>query len=429
MGLLETLDQKPGVHYEPIFVARQPIFARDDSIWGYELLFRHGDEKFSSAGANPDQATAKVIIDGLAMAAPTQERDKKFLINFPRNLLMSEAALALPKECCIPEVLEDIAPDSGAVAALTGLKQAGYTIALDDYTGSPGYEPLLKLADIIKVDVLEMDSPQLIKVVGELRPYQAMLLAEKVENKRTHDLCKAMGFSLFQGYYYSKPVLIQGRKVSPMQLSKLQVLKELSNEDYEVAKLTRIIAGDVSLSYRLLKFINSAAFSLPQAISSIAQAVTLLGADSLRQWLTVMLLVDTAQNQGAELLFNSVHRGRFLELATQDKANFPFHKDTMFLLGVFSRLDAIFNMPMEEVTAPLPLAQEIKDALNGKPNQARLWLELLQHLEQGRWDDTFSLLNQFQVKRSDAAVQYLRARIWASEVIGYSRRSKKDRPN
>jgi len=409
---------QPDIAYQPIFVARQPIFKPTMELWGYELLFRNG-----MVGAahidDPDLATSQVIADGISLGTAGVAPGSKFLVNFPKKMLVDKAALAIPKENCIVEILETVEATDDVIAALKDIKGQGYTLALDDFVGQDGFEEILKLADIVKVEVLGMPPGKLIPLTQRLKKQGVSLLAEKIEDQAMFDMCKSLGYSYFQGYFFSKPEVVEGRKVPMGQLAKLQLLHKLSSADYDVKDVAQTIRADTSLSYRLLTYLNSASFSLTQKVSSIAQAVTILGHQPLKHWLMVVIVSDMNPSPRAtELAFKSVQRGRFLDLtARQLGASSPYPADTMFLLGLFSLLDALLNQPMDKVIAKMPLEEELKQALTGEEGPARDWLDMATAVEEGDWQNVAGILNKYGLKTEDTATNYAKAIIWTSEIL------------
>ncbi|MDH4320850.1 MAG: HDOD domain-containing protein [Desulfobulbaceae bacterium] len=410
--------KEPALPYLPIFVARQPIFTVDDTIWGYELLFRHSDSISYAQIADQVVATAKVIADGFSIATTGVDQDKKFLINFPPALLLQQTALSLPSDICIVEILETVQPTPEIISACLKMKADGYLLALDDFIGDPGFEPFLEIADIVKVDVLGLSPPEIIKIAQQLHRYQCQLLAEKIEDRQTYQLTRSLGFSFFQGYFFSKPEMIKGRKISTENIGKMQLMQELADEDFEVKKLAGIIANDISLSYRLLKHINSSFYALRQKIQSITQAITLLGSESLRQWLAVVLLSDLDQRQRAqEQVFTAVSRGRFLETTVKGLPVPPYPKETMFLLGLFSNLDALLGLSMQEIMAEMPLPLDIKKALCGEKNTAQAWLTLAVDIDNGDWPMMEQFLASHGLDPKKISIIHAQAKIWAARIL------------
>ncbi len=411
-------EQLPEGAYEPIFVARQPIFDRKQRIWGYELLFRHSGQAATALILDPDEATAKVIADGFVLAAAGLPPDKKLLINFPRNLLLKEALYALPSGPCVVEILETVQPEPEVVEALKRAKHAGYMLALDDFVGQEGFEPFLRLADIVKVEVLGQSREHLVTVTTKLKKGHAKLLAEKVEDKDSFDFLLGLGYDLFQGYYFSKPEIVPGRKISSSAINRLQLLQTLSQDDYEISELSKIISTDVSLTYRLLNYLNSPAFGLRRSIDTIHQALTILGSRSTRQWLMVVILSDlNPAPKVAELSLQSIQRGRFFELAAAAGSIAPLPPDRMFMLGLLSRLDALLGQYMEDILDKMPVNPLIKEALLGSKTPARIWLLLAEAMENAQWQRAERLLAHLQLSQPQAALLHARAGVWAHGIL------------
>lgn len=422
---------EPNLNYQPIFVARQPVFGQDHEIWGYELLFRHSDLAPAAQVSDQVIATAKVIADGFTIATTGIDHDKKFLINFPSQFLLQETVFSLPKEICIIEILETVQPTPEIIAACKKIKKDGYILALDDFIGSPGLEPLLELADIVKIDVVDMKPSEIIKIYQNLRRYKCKLLAEKIEDRETYKLTRSLGFSYFQGYFFSRPEIMEGRKISTANISKMQLLKELADEDFDVKKLADIISSDISFSYRLLKLINSSFYALREKIQSITQAITLMGSNSLRQWLTVVILSDLDHRPHAqELVFNAVCRGRFLELITETNLAIHYRKETMFLLGLFSNLDALLGQSMVEVMKNIPINTAIKSALCGLKNDANEWLTFAVAIDSGDWKLVEKLIKKHRLNSPNISELHIKAKTWTATILGRnSNRTQKSHEN
>ena len=414
-------DRPQETGHEDVFVARQPIFDRKEQVWGYELLFRASGRDRVARVSDSATATARVIADGFVLAHAGMDPGQRVLINFPENLLVQDAAFALPKDICIVEILEDVEARPEVLDALKRLKQAGYTLAMDDYAGEPVLEPFLGLVDLVKVDILTLgaDKARIEKVAGTLKKYKCLLLAEKVEDLETFAVVKNLGFALFQGFFFSKPEIIPGKKISAGEIAKLRLLQELGNPDFEVKKLSGIIHADLSLSYRLFQYINSAGMGVRHKVESVTRAVTLIGQRQLVQWLRAVIMADLSPSKKAEeLAFMSVHRGRFLELLAIQTDACRRSPETMFLLGLFSFLDAMLGQPMVEIVEPLPLDPEVKAALIGQENELLDWLRLVSAYERGYWEDVSMILGHRNLGPEDADRPYVQAMAWTQRILG-----------
>ncbi len=372
--------------YDSVYVARQPVFTAKMEIWGYELLFRHAATAQGAVITDDAQATSQVIADGFALAAQGMRQGIRVLINFPRNILVSPIPYVLPPERCVIEILETVMPDQAVLEACRELKRNGYVLALDDFVGTPGFEGLCAIADIIKVDVLMKKPTEVMGLVQKLSKYKAKLLAEKVEYLEMYKVCKRLGFSYFQGYFFSKPEIMPGRKLALGETTKVRLLKELSAPDSDFSRLIEIVQTDLSISYRLLRYINSAYFGLRCQIESIQRAVAMLGRQNLQRWLQVIVLSDISiTDKAQELVRISVQRGRFLQLLADSSVAVPFGQDSMFLLGFFSLLDAILDQYMDQILEGIPLDPQIRNALTKNESPHAQWITLLDELDRGDW--------------------------------------------
>ncbi len=322
---------------------------------------------------------------------------------------------AFPPERVIPQLDKTGQPDSAITAAVQQLKKAEYRVAVT----LPCYDSLLKLADIIILDILGRKEAEVAAVVQKLKRYPGVLLAMRVEDQQQFDMTRALGFKLFQGYFFSKPVLLPGRKISPAASARLKLIQELSNNDFDVASMAGTVSSDPSLSYRLLKFINSVAFSLRHNIQSIQQAIALLGQHQLRQWLMAVTLSDLdTKNASEDHYFTSIQRARFLELLAESMPNPPFSKETMSLIGLFSMLDVLLGQTMKEILDQFPLEDNVVRALTREDPETSQWLVLAESVENGRWDNVDSLLERHGLSLTQAAVSYNMSMLWANEVMG-----------
>lgn len=403
--------------YDKFFVARQPIFTAQMRVWGYELLFRHGEDIEEAVFIDGDQATTQLIADGYNLAVRGMRQGAKVLVNFPRSVLVGEIPYVLPADQCVVEILETVRPEPEVLDACRELKRRGYALALDDYEGEPGFEPLCELVDIIKVDVLGKTPEQVHAIVQGVKKYGATLLAEKVENHDIFKVCRNLGFTYFQGFFFNRPEIIPGRKLSASQVNKIKLLKELSTPDVDSSRLVEIIQTDLSISYRLLKYINSAFFGLQIRVTSIPRAVSMIGSRNLRQWLQVVILSDVStEDRAHELVRISVQRARFLHLLAA-RHPVPFDQDGMFLLGFFSLLDAILDQSMGLVLEGIPLDPAIRQALVDGDDPSAVWVELLDELDRCNWPRLTRKSEQIGVPITLVNRLAAESSIWATWVM------------
>ena len=407
--------------FESMFIARQPVFTPEEAIWGYELLFRAGLDNVAVI-SDESQATASVIADGMALATEGMDNKAKILINFPEKLLVEDAGFALPKERCVVEILENVRPGKDTLAATRRLKDAGYTLAVDDFVGQEELRPFVELADIVKVDVLALDAdPARIKQQLAGLPGSETLLAEKVEDHKTFRTLRDMGFSLFQGFFFSRPEIIPGRKLTAAETTKLQVLGELAKPDFEPSRLAAILRSDPSLTYRLFRYINSVGFGLVQKITSTKRALDMMGMIQSKQWLRSVVIADLNPSpKAAELAYMAVHRAKFLESICSSSNRNVCEPDTLFMTGLFSLLDAMLGMSMRDILKSLPLEESVVEALDGNGDLYDL-LRLAASYERGQWGETAQRLKRLSLDSSEAELLYIQSRSWAQKMLGYSK--------
>jgi EAL and modified HD-GYP domain-containing signal transduction protein len=330
-------------------------------------------------------------------------------VNLTRSVLLSDQIKALPKDKVVLEVLENIDPDGPVVEAVTGLAEMGFQVALDDFFYDPSWQPLVDRSQIIKVDVLGMTPEVIREQVAFLDGFDGVLLAEKVEDQACYELCLELGFHYFQGHFFCKPKVITGKRAPTNRLAVVQLLAALSDSNSTVDDLETLISQDVGLSYRLLRYINSAFFSLANRIESIHHALVLLGTRSVRRWATLISMSEVS-DKPHELLITAMVRAKMCEFLAEAKG---FKEvDSYFTVGLFSVLDALLDTPMEEALESLPISDELRDALlkHEGPQGAALMCVLA--YEDGRWAD----VTQFDLEPMTIRNAYMESIAWVAEV-------------
>ena len=395
-----------------LFIARQPIFDTDQKTFGYELLFRSGLHNYFDC-EDIDHASASVIANSfLLFGIDEMTGGHHAFLNCTRKVLLADFATALPPGQAIIEILETVEPDTEVIDACKRLKDLGYTLALDDFVYHENYEPLLELADIVKVDFLQSRPGERQRIASLLRRRGIRMLAEKVETQDDFDQALTMGYELFQGYFFSKPVIMSRRDIPTNKLQYLRVLHEIHRPEIDFQRMAKTVQGEVSLSYKLLKLINSAAFGLRHQVSNILQALSLLGERELRTWVSLLAVSAMADDKPEELIISSLIRARFCEqtanmIGQQDK------HDDLFLMGLFSQLDAILDRPMVELLNEITVSPSVRDALLDKQNQYRQLLNLTITLERGNWSELKQLAENMGLTEEPLCRTYLDAIKWA----------------
>ena len=352
------------------FVARQPIFNPKLEVVGYELLFRgEGYANDVAMIANPESATATVVLNALTeLDLGRLVGSRTAWVNISREFVTGGLAHALPSGLVGLEIPETEQFDDEMLGALGELKQQGYKLALDDFRYREGSEALLELFDVVKLNINELGREQLSELVQRLKPYEGKLVAEKLSTQADHEFCVDAGCDLFQGYFFCRPAVACTRGIAANRLALLQVAAVLNDPDVQLEQIEQLIVHDVALSFRLLRYVNSAFFGLRGDVRSIGQALALLGLENVKRWATLSVLASI-DDKPTELTVTALIRARFCELAGEPLG--IASPAELFTLGLFSVLDAMMDAPMVDVIASLPLATEMREALVCRQGQAR----------------------------------------------------------
>jgi EAL and modified HD-GYP domain-containing signal transduction protein len=371
------------------YLARQPIFDRHLRIFGYEILYRAGPGQAVNPHAEGDKATSNVLID--LFTYHDLERlvgGQRAFVNLTPTFLFDPGMLPLSRDRLVLEVLEDIAVDEEMVEAVRHLSRAGYTLALDDFVLNETTRPLVPLADLIKLDIRALPEDELREQVQELRHHPAKLLAEKVETHSELAFCRQLGFDYFQGFFLSRPRLVKARRLPADRLRILDLLRRLQDPDASLEQLAELIGEDISLSYRLLRLINSAFFPIRHEIESIQRAVVYLGIQGVRTWATWIAL-SGIKDKPSELKVIALARARMCTLLCDELGG--QHCDRWFTVGLFSAADALMDVPLEQALDPLPLSEDLVRALLRHEGTMGRALHAVLAYEQGQWEEADDL--------------------------------------
>jgi len=343
-----------------VLVARQPIVDADLRLHGYELLFR-GER---GETADPERWTASLIVDGLAeLGLRDLVGDALAFMNVSRGFLLEVDPLPFEPNGVVLELTEDShQTDEVLLARLRDLRERGYRIALDDFAYNPALGPLIELADVIKLDVLADGIERTAEVVKLLRAYDVELLAEKVETQEEFEACRRLGFDTFQGYFFARPHEFSGATVPAEALAGLDTVAALNDPDLGFDGLERIVSNDVGLSYKLLRYVNSGFFSLNRRVETVHDALVYLGEANVRQWATVMTLAGSTSRPPA-LISLALLRARLCQRVAAARGGVAEH--AAFMAGLFSVVDALLDVPMDQALERLPFSDEINSALLG----------------------------------------------------------------
>jgi EAL and modified HD-GYP domain-containing signal transduction protein len=409
--------------WKSVFVAAQPIFDLKGAVWGYEMLYRDAEGAAQAVIDNPEQATAHVIVDGLAVAVSEIPPGCKALINFTQDMLLAGLAKALPAERCIIEILEDVQGTKEVIAACRELKKLGYGIAMDDYDGRDIPPKLLELVDIIKVEVPMVGAGGLKELIDGFAGVDVGFLAEKIEDEETDMAARMAGFSLFQGYFYAKPKIMHGKKIEPATTARIRILQQAAGGSYDVDAISSTIASDVSLTHRLLKFMNAVSRSGGRKVKSIPEAVMLIGSDMLKFWLMAVTLSDLNPAKNVSpVIHSSILRAFFLSMLP-GLTKMHNSRDTLFLIGLLSQLDTVLGVTMQEALEQMPLEEDVTKVLlkkqegMKKAEEAFAMLQLIISLERGDWRSSFALLEDHGIDRKSTSKLFADARRFAVDIL------------
>lgn len=400
-----------------IFLGRQPILDRSQSIVAYELLFRSGNT--ASANVSDDvQATAKVISHAFSELGVSSVLGKhKGFINFSSDLLLSDIIELLPRDKVVIELLETITVTPQIIERCRALKEMGFTLALDDYTSEdPQFEVLLELVEVVKIDYPLVDKAALPDIVKRLKQWSIKLLAEKIDDREQADYCLNLGFDLFQGYFYAKPVILTGKSPDPSRLNLLRLLG-LVLGDGEISEIEAVFKHDPSLTFKMLKLVNSVGMGLSQNINSLNHAIMVLGRRQLQRWIQLLMFVPSSGNTESPLLQLAATRGKLMELLGQIQApRDRDYQDRAFITGILSLLDTLLGMPLAEITEQINLAADVKIALLERHGMLGELLDLTEKLETSDFETAGELLQYSGLTVEQLLQAQMEAMRWANDL-------------
>jgi EAL and modified HD-GYP domain-containing signal transduction protein len=402
------------------FVARQAIFDRRQKVAGYELLFRSSGLAKAFDGANGSRATSQLVANiffssGLADIVA----GKRGFINFTRDLLVSDYASILPPDTTVIEILETVQPDSEVIKACQNLKERGYTLALDDFVCEKQFEPITPFVDIIKVDFQSTGQAAQEEFMKRFGQRGMKMLAEKVETVDQFARALKMGYTYFQGYFFARPMMLTGRQPPAFKLHYLELLTEVHRPELEYRQLEQVIKQEMSLAYKLLRYINSARFGWHGPVDSIRHALALLGEEEVRKWISLAIVSGMGEDKPQELVVTAMIRARFCELLGPP-TGLSARKSDLFLLGMFSLLDAIMDRSLDEMLAELYLDQDVSDALlRQAPQDNRLAMvyELVRAYEAAEWSTVSANARKLGVSEDVVLALYLDSVQWSEQIF------------
>lgn len=332
-------------------------------------------------------------------------------------MIKEEIATILPSEYVVIEILENIEPSEEFISSCKRLKEKEFIIALDDFTFDIRYIKLVQLADIIKIDFKITKGVERKKVFELLRINSKLkFLAEKVENKEEYHEALKLGYTYFQGYYFSKPTILSTQNIPANKDTRLKILKLINKSDFDFNHLEALIIKDLGLSYKLTKLINSSTYGIKNKVSNIKYAITLLGKKEIIKWLYIVLLNDLKENDTNEVIRVSLQRAKMCELICH-MGTYKEKNNSAYMVGLFSVMDAILNCPIEVIIKELYLSNEIEEGLIEAINPLNKILKLTTSYEKGEWEDVMLYAKEVQIDKNKLAEVYLESVKWADDVL------------
>jgi EAL and modified HD-GYP domain-containing signal transduction protein len=401
-----------------IHVARQPIFNRRKETFAYELFYRSKDERDSSE-INQDSATATVMANSLlTIGMDRLAEGKKCFIKFTDTLIGYNLPTLLDSGNVVIELMRDAVKSLDLTEACKKLKEKGFMLALDDYYiyQSDFPEEALEYLDYVKVDFTKNSPLERDDIARKLLKKNVKLIAECVESNEDFLEGMDMGYDYFQGYFFNKPEVISHKDIPASKLNALHIISELNQMEPSFDVIEGIIKKDVSLSYKLLKLINSAAFHVNVQVMSVRQALVMLGFTEIRKFMYLILLYDICEDKPDELVRNTLVRAKFGDYISRKFTGKVDHGE-IYLMELFSSIDAMLNRPMADILEELPLSERVKSALRGDKNIYQDIHQMISFYEKGQWQSYYEQLDKLKITDECIAEYFLLSLDWTREIF------------
>jgi EAL and modified HD-GYP domain-containing signal transduction protein len=401
---------------DTIFVARQPIFDPNQRLFAYELLYRNS---FNNAFDSSDgtSATLNVLRDAFLVLGPQLTGSRKAFINFNADLLKKKLPLTLNPKTTVVEILEDVEADKAVTDICRELKEAGYVIALDDFTlKNENARALVDLAGIVKVDFRQMSRDERRDIVKSPWAGNVEFLAEKVETPEEFREARDSGYLYFQGYFFGKPIIVSSKHIPSNKVNYVRMLSEINRPDMDFPSLEGIIRRDTYLTFTLLNYINSAYFGLRGSVSSIMQALSLLGEREVRKWASLVVFTFIGADKPSEVSVTSLMRAKFCE-DLAEKTGLGGYASEAFLTGMFSMLDVLIGRPIDEILSTINVSDDIRVALTTGANRYGRLLSLVLAYERAEWDEADSWADKLGLEKRAISSGYTRSVKWVEQIF------------
>ncbi len=399
-----------------MYIARQPIFTVHKKLFAYELLYR-GTKEYNLTNITGNRATTSLLSSSfLTEGIDVISANKPCFINFTEELLLNNIPLSFPKSKIVIEILEDVRPTKEIISICRRLANQGYRIALDDFIYDKSFEPLIELAEIIKIDVRLTPLDSILKTLHKLSTFSGKLLAEKVESHEEFEKANKLGFTYYQGFFFSKPEKILIKELAANKMNLLNLMSEITKKATTLEKLHEIINVDIAISYKLLRFLNSAYFYRLQEVKTVKHAIAYLGEKELRRFVLLTLVSELASDKPGELVRLSLVRAKFCELLANE-SRFQSLADEVFLMGLFSFIDAMLDTDMKTIMEKLPISDNIKEALSQKTGTCSYFLKAAIFYERRQEGNFEKIVRELGVDTAKVPNIYLTAAKYANGLV------------
>jgi len=402
------------------FVTRQPIFHADGTVYGYEMLFH----SYPNAVVHESEArlASLLVISNSFFSAGAGRLlfGRKAFLDFPGDMLMAGVPLLIPRKLVVVQIPDTVQIDPMLLSACASLKDNGYFLALNNFSGQSKLEPLLNLVDIIKVNFQAVPAADRRRLAIEHQKRGATMLADKVDTQEDFESARSGGYSYFQGFFFARPKAVSGRELGAFKRNYLRILAEIHRPDLDFGEIANLIKQEPTLSAKLLQYINSAVFSFRGNVSSLQQALGLLGERTVRHWVSAAALTNLAKEKPNELVIQSMLRARFCESIGRHANLSVRQQPTLFQIGMFSLLDAMLDRPLDEVLSGLPVASNVCSVLLGSAPAADRWSQVLASVrayEAGDWNALSASASGLGVPNDVLPQLYLESVEWSSDVF------------
>lgn len=401
-----------------IFVARQPIFDRNREVFAYELLYRDSEKNFFSGDVASNVATSILLMNSyLNFGIQNLVGDHKAFVNFDIDLVMNDVPHLLNKDEVVIELLEDIVPTRAFMTKVQGLKDKGYTVAIDDFVEDYAHTSLVHMCNIIKVEFMGATKESIQKIVKTWKPQGKLLLAEKVETIEEFEWAKALGFDYFQGYFFSKPAMVKSKRLNDSAAQYVRLMNEMNVPEPDYKHISNIIEMDVALTYKILKLVNSK-LSKGNEINSIQHGLSILGVKAIRRWLSLAMVQNLSTAETSELVITSMVRSHLLENIASN-SNLKQHTQELTLIGILSILDVMLEKPMAELLETLPLTAEVKGTLLGEKTLFSPAYDLCLSYERGDFDMINDCGDKLAYDGTLLSKHYIEAVKWSDATFAF----------